>query len=109
MNISAAYPAAVNHRGRPTVILAQTKKGYGMGSAAQGKMAAHQAKKLEDDTLLAFRDRFALPLSNDDVQNLRSYKPADDSPEMKYLQARRQALGGYVRSRKPKEETLPVR
>jgi pyruvate dehydrogenase E1 component len=108
MKIYAAYHAAVNHKGRPTVILAQTKKGYGMGSAAQGKMAAHQAKKLEDDTLLAFRDRFALPLSNDDVQNLRFHKPADDSPEMRYMHARRQALGGYVPSRKPKAATLPV-
>src|SRR5690606_41821191 len=75
--------AAVNHKVRPTVILAQTKKGYGMGTAAQGKMSAHQAKKLEDDALIAFRDRFALPLSNEDVQNLRFYKPAEDSPEMK--------------------------
>ena len=108
MKIYAAYHAAVNHRGRPTVVLAQTKKGYGMGSAAQGKMAAHQAKKLEDDTLLAFRDRFALPLSNEDVQNLRFYKPADDSPEMKYLHARRQALGGYIPARMPKSATLPV-
>src|SRR6185503_1617584 len=108
MKIYAAYHAAVNHRGRPTVILAQTKKGYGMGNSAQGKMAAHQAKKLEDDTLLAFRDRFALPLSNEEVQNLRFYKPADDSPEMKYLHARRQALGGYVPARQPKSATLPV-
>jgi len=80
VKIYAAYYAAVNHRGRPTVILAQTKKGYGMGTAAQGKMAAHQAKKLEDDTLLAFRDRFALPLSDSDVHDLRFYKPAADSP-----------------------------
>ena len=108
IKIYAAYHAAVNHKGRPTVILAQTKKGYGMGSATQGKMAAHQAKKLEDDTLLAFRDRFALPLNDEDVQNLRFYKPADDSPEMKYLHARRQALGGYVPARKPKAASLPV-
>ncbi|HWH48977.1 MAG TPA: alpha-ketoglutarate dehydrogenase [Burkholderiales bacterium] len=107
IKIYAAYHAAVNHRGRPTVILAQTKKGYGMGTA-QGKMAAHQAKKLEDDTLLAFRDRFALPLSDNDVQALRFYKPAADSPEMKYLHARRQALGGYVPARAPKGLVLPV-
>jgi len=107
IKIYAAYHAAVNHRGRPTVILAQTKKGYGMGTA-QGKMAAHQAKKLEDDTLLAFRDRFALPLSDADVQDLRFYKPAADIPEMKYLHARREALGGYVPARTPKGPVLPV-
>jgi pyruvate dehydrogenase E1 component len=107
IKIYAAYHAAVNHRGRPTVILAQTKKGYGMGTA-QGKMAAHQAKKLEDDALLAFRDRFALPLSDSDVHDLRFYKPAADSPEMKYLHARRQALGGHVPKRAPKGPVLPV-
>jgi pyruvate dehydrogenase E1 component len=107
VKIYAAYHAAVNHRGRPTVILAQTKKGYGMGTA-QGKMAAHQAKKLEDDTLLAFRDRFALPLSDSDVHDLRFYKPAADSPEMKYLHARRQALGGYIPARAPKGTVLQV-
>jgi pyruvate dehydrogenase E1 component len=107
VKIYAAYHAAVNHRGRPTVILAQTKKGYGMGTA-QGKMAAHQAKKLEDDTLLAFRDRFALPLSDSDVHDLRFYKPAAGSPEMKYLHARRQALGGYIPARAPKGTVLQV-
>jgi pyruvate dehydrogenase E1 component len=107
IKIYAAYHAAVNHRGRPTVILAQTKKGYGMGTA-QGKMGAHQAKKLEDDTLLAFRDRFALPLSDSDVHDLRFYKPAADSPEMKYLHARRAALGGYVPARAPKGPVLQV-
>jgi pyruvate dehydrogenase E1 component len=107
IKIYAAYHAAVNHRGRPTVILAQTKKGYGMGTA-QGKMAAHQAKKLEDDTLLAFRDRFALPLSDSDVHDLPFYKPAADSPEMKYLHARRASLGGYVPARAPKGPVLQV-
>jgi pyruvate dehydrogenase E1 component len=107
IKIYAAYHAAVNHRGRPTVILAQTKKGYGMGTA-QGKMAAHQAKKLEDDTLLAFRDRFALPLSDTDVHDLRFYKLAADSPEMKYLHARRASLGGYVPARAPKGPVLQV-
>ena len=102
IKIYAAYHAAMAHKGRPTVILAQTKKGYGMGTAAQGKMTAHQAKKLEDDVLLAFRDRFALPLSNKDVEELRFFKPDADSPEMKYLHSRRQALGGYVPSRIPK-------
>ena len=99
VKIYAAYHAAVNHKGQPTVILAQTKKGYGMGHWGQGKMTAHQQKKLEDEALLAFRDRFALPLSDEDVRNLRFYKPADDSPEMKYLHQRRQALGGYLPAR----------
>ena len=108
VKIYAAYHAAVEHKGQPTVILAQTKKGYGMGHWAQGRMAAHQQKKLEDDALLAFRDRFALPLSDDDVRNLRFFKPADDSPEMKYLHQRRQALGGYLPARASKGEALPA-
>ena len=102
VKIYAAYHAAVNHKGQPTVILAQTKKGYGMGHWGQGRMTAHQQKKLEDEALLAFRDRFALPLSDEDVRNLRFFKPADDSPEMKYLHQRRQALGGYLPARAAK-------
>src|SRR5207249_9754705 len=108
VKIYAAYHAAVSHRGRPTVILAQTKKGYGMGHWGQGKMGSHQQKKLEDDALLAFRDRFALPLSDADVSALRLYKPGEDSPEMKYLHARRTALGGYLPSREGKALDLPV-
>jgi len=107
VKIYAAYHAAVNHKGQPTVILAQTKKGYGMGQG-QGKMTAHQQKKLEDEALLAFRDRFALPLSDADVTNLRFYKPAPDSPEMKYLHSRRQALGGYLPARVGKAAPLPA-
>src|SRR5690606_473683 len=80
-------------------ILAQTKKGYGMGHWGQGKMGAHQQKKLEDDALLAFRDRFALPIPDADVRALKFWKPADDSPEMRYLHARRAALGGYLPAR----------
>jgi len=108
VKIYAAYQAAVHHTGQPTVILAQTKKGYGMGHWGQGKMTAHQQKKLEADALLAFRDRFALPLSNEDVLALRLHKPAEDSAEMKYLHQRRQALGGYLPMRTGKAETLPV-
>ena len=99
VKIYAAYDAAVRHRGEPTVILAQTKKGYGMGHWGQGRMGAHQAKKLEDEALLAFRDRFALPISDEDVKQLRFYKPADDSPEMRYLRARRDKLGGSLPAR----------
>jgi pyruvate dehydrogenase E1 component len=108
VKIYAAYHAAVNHKGQPTVILAQTKKGYGMGHWGQGRMGAHQQKKLEDEALLAFRDRFALPLSDEDVHNLRFFKPAGDSPEMKYLHQRRQALGGYLPVRVGKAEALAV-
>ncbi|AKQ60980.1 alpha-ketoglutarate dehydrogenase [Bordetella hinzii] len=96
VKIYAAYHRAVRHRGQPTVILAQTKKGFGMGEAGQGRMTTHQQKKLDDQALLAFRDRFALPLSDEDCLGLRFYRPAADSPEMRHLHARRQALGGYI-------------
>ena len=99
VKIYAAYHAAVRHQGRPTVILAQTKKGYGMGHWGQGKMGAHQQKKLEDEALLAFRDRFAVPIPDADVKALRFWKPPADSPEMRYLHARREALGGYLPKR----------
>jgi len=99
VKIYAAYHAAAAHQGQPTVILAQTKKGYGMGHWGQGKMGAHGQKKLEAEALLAFRDRFELPLSDADVTGLRFYRPSADSPEMKYLHARRQALGGYLPAR----------
>jgi pyruvate dehydrogenase E1 component len=108
VKIYAAYYAAVNYKGRPTVILAQTKKGYGMGHWGQGRMGAHQAKKLEDDALLAFRDRFSVPISDDDVQSLRFYKPAEDSPEMRYLRARRESLRGYMPARIASTPTIEV-
>ncbi len=108
IKIYAAYLAAVQHQGQPTVILAQTKKGYGMGHWGQGKMGAHQQKKLEDDALLAFRDRFAVPLSDEDVKALRYYKPPEDSLEMRYLHARRQALGGYLPARSSAAPELAV-
>ncbi len=92
----AAFAAARAHRGRPTVILAKTKKGYGMGSAGESRMTAHQAKKLDVDALLAYRDRFALPLSNEQVSTLSFCKPAPDSREMQYLAARRESLGGSM-------------
>jgi pyruvate dehydrogenase E1 component len=100
VKIFAAYHAAAHHKGQPTVILAQTKKGYGMGLGGQGKMGTHQQKKLDDVALREFRDRFALPLSDDDVAQLRFFKPGPESPEMKYLEGRRNALGGYLPSRK---------
>ncbi|WP_092411796.1 alpha-ketoglutarate dehydrogenase [Collimonas sp. OK307] len=94
--IHAAYLAAANHRGQPTVILAQTKKGFGMGAAGQGKMTTHQQKKLDAGTLLEFRDRFRLPISDADCEALAFYKPADGSPDMRHLLQRRAALGGFM-------------
>jgi pyruvate dehydrogenase E1 component len=99
VKIFAAYDAAIKTRGRPTVILAQTKKGFGMGRWGQGKMTAHQRKKLEYEALVEFRDRFDLPLSETDLRGLRFYRPADDSPEMQYLHSRREQLGGYLPAR----------
>jgi len=96
VKIHAAYHHAVRHRGQPTVILAQTKKGYGMGAAGQGRMTTHQQKKLDDDSLLEFRDRFALPLSDDACLSLAFYRPSEDSPELRYLRQRRDALGGCM-------------
>lgn len=108
VKIFAAYQAAVQHTGRPTVILAQTKKGYGMGQAGQGKMTTHQQKKLDPDALLRFRDHFDLPLSDEDTESLAFYKPSEDSPEMLYLHERRRELGGYVPTRQADAEPVPV-
>ena len=104
----AAFAAAKAHTGKPSVILAKTKKGYGMGGAGESRMTAHQAKKLDVDAVRAFRERFALPLSDDDVAQLRFYKPADDSAEMRYLHARRVALGGPLPRRNAASPVLPV-
>jgi pyruvate dehydrogenase E1 component len=97
--LHAAFAAAVAHQGRPTVILAKTKKGYGMGGAGESRMTAHQAKKLDLDALKAFRDRFQLPLSDAAVASLEFYRPEPDSAEMRYLRERRSALGGPLPSR----------
>ena len=106
--IHAAYHAAAGHQGQPTVILAQTKKGYGMGAAGEGKMTTHQQKKLDEDALLAFRNRFKLPLSDEQCSNLAFYKPAADSAEMRHLLARRAALGGYMPRRTTTHTQLTV-
>src|SRR6202161_1696662 len=102
----AAFAAAKNHPGQPTVILAKTKKGYGMGGAGESRMTAHQAKKLDVDALKAFRDRFQLPLSDQDVAALRFYKPPAGSRELTYLSERRAALGGALPVRR--RECPPV-
>jgi pyruvate dehydrogenase E1 component len=108
VKIYAAYHAAAHHKGQPTVILAKTKKGYGMGHWGQGKMGTHQQKKLDDEALREFRDRFALPLSDDDVSQLRFYHPGPASPEIKYLLERRQQLGGFLPTRNTKAEKITV-
>ena len=108
VKIHAAYHAALNHRGRPTVVLAQTKKGYGMGTWGQGRMGTHQQKKLDDVALREFRDRFALPISDDDVAQLRFFHPGPDSPEIRYLEARRRELGGYLPTRVTKAPGIAV-
>ncbi len=106
--IYAAYHAATQHRGRPVVILAQTKKGFGMGKAGQGRMTTHQQKKLEQADLIEFRDRFQLPLSDAQVEHLEFYRPPADSPEMRHLHERRAALGGFVPQRISSSKNLPV-
>ena len=106
--LHAAYAAAKACKGRPTVILAKTKKGYGMSSAGESRMTAHQTKKLDVQALLAFRDRFRLPLSDQAVEQLQFYRPAEDSPEMRYLRQRRAALGGPLPKRRAGCMTLPL-
>jgi pyruvate dehydrogenase E1 component len=108
IKIYAGYHAAAHHKGQPTVILAQTKKGFGMGHWGQGRMGSHQQKKLEDDALKSFRDRFGVPISDHDVHELKLYEPSSDSPEMRYMHARRAALGGYLPERSAKAPRLAV-
>ena len=104
----AAFAAARKHRGQPTVILAKTKKGYGMGGAGESRMSSHQAKKLEVEALKLFRDRFELPLTDEDVAELRFYKPVAGSPELHYLAERRIALGGYLPARRRSTIARPI-
>ncbi|AWM92745.1 pyruvate dehydrogenase (acetyl-transferring), homodimeric type [Pseudomonas sp. 31-12] len=106
--LHAAFEAARRHKGRPTVILAKTKKGYGMGQIGESRNTAHQQKKLDVDALKAFRDRFALPLDDQAVEELRFYRPADDSPELRYLHQQRRALGGYLPKRSSQAATIGV-
>ncbi|VVE40664.1 pyruvate dehydrogenase [Pandoraea terrae] len=106
--LHAAYDKALKHRGQPTVILAKTMKGFGMGPIGQGRMTTHQQKKLDVEQLKAFRDRFRLPLTDDDVEQLKFYKPAENSPEMQYLHVRRAALGGYLPRRRSVASEVPT-
>ena len=106
--VYAAYAAASAHTGTPTVILAKTVKGYGMGEAGEGQNITHSQKKVGEEALKKFRDRFQLPLTDEQVANTPFYRPPPDSPEVKYLQERRKALGGPLPARKVVEETLEV-
>jgi pyruvate dehydrogenase E1 component len=107
--VYAAYKAAVEHKGSPTVILAKTVKGYGMGAAGEAQMMTHQAKKMSVDALKQFRDRFRVPISDEDLPKLPFLKFEEGSEELKYLRAKREALGGYLPSRRVKSDvTLEV-
>src|SRR5690606_34170934 len=106
--VYAAYAAAIEHAGQPTVILAKTVKGYGMGESGEGQNITHQQKKMAEESLLAFRDRFNIPLSDEEVVKAPFYKPADDSPEMTYMQERRKALGGHLPVRRTDTGALKI-
>ncbi|WP_440996750.1 pyruvate dehydrogenase (acetyl-transferring), homodimeric type [Arhodomonas sp. SL1] len=106
--IYAAYAAATKHKGQPTVILAKTVKGYGMGEAGEGQNITHQQKKMAENALKAFRDRFQIPVPDDKVADAPFYKPDDDSPELQYLHERRRALGGYLPARHHGAEPLKI-
>jgi pyruvate dehydrogenase E1 component len=108
--VYAAYKAAVETTGKPTVILAKTIKGYGLGEVGEGRNVTHQQKKLNEEELREFRTRFGIPISDEEVAGAPFYRPPEDSPEIKYLRARREALGGYVPSRvaTPRPEQMPT-
>ncbi|MGB7435746.1 MAG: pyruvate dehydrogenase (acetyl-transferring), homodimeric type, partial [Candidatus Acidiferrum sp.] len=106
--VYAAYKAAVEHKGSPTVILARTIKGYGLGEAGEGKNVTHQQKKLNEDELREFRSRFGIPMSDDDVSKVPFYRPPEDSEEIRYLRTRREALGGYVPQRRVRSQPIEV-
>ncbi len=106
--VYAAYAAAVKHQDQPTVILAKTVKGYGMGESGEGQMIAHQAKKMTSDALRQFRDRFEIPVSDAQLAEIPFVRLPEDSLEFKYLRERRQALGGYLPSRRTKSTSLEI-
>ena len=108
IKVYSAYKNAMNHKGRPTVILAKTVKGFGMGSAGEGQNIAHQQKKLDIKALKEFRDRFNIPVSNKDIDSIPYCKPDSNSIEMQYLHERRQSLGGYLPKRRIKAPKLMI-
>ncbi len=105
--VYAAYKAAVEHVGAPTVVLAKTIKGYGLGEAGEGRNVTHQQKKLNEEELREFRSRFSIPIADADVGKAPFYRPAEDSSELRYLRERRVALGGYVPERRARATPLP--
>jgi pyruvate dehydrogenase E1 component len=108
LKVYAAYAAAMSHRGQPTVLLAKTVKGYGLGKGGEGQMVAHQQKKLSDDDLRAFRDRFNIPVADSDLAALPFVKPAAGSEEAQYLLEKRAALGGFLPTRRRTAPPLVV-
>jgi len=106
--VFAAYAAAVEHEGQPTVILAKTVKGYGMGEAGEGQNVTHSQKKMGEEALKAFRNRFNIPVSDDQIRELPFYRFAEDSEEMAYIRERREALGGYLPVREDMAESLKI-
>src|SRR5690349_22105670 len=101
-----AYRAAVTTKGMPTVILARTIKGYGLGESGEGKNITHQQKKMNEEEIRTFRTRFGIPISDDQIKEMPFYRPAENSPEMVYMRERREALGGYLPSRVAKAPAL---
>jgi len=106
--VYAAYDAAIKHEGRPTIILAKTVKGFGMGEAGEGQNIAHQQKKMNIEALKEFRDRFNIPIADKDIADVPYFKPAADSPEMEYLLERRRSLGGFLPQRRLNAAPLKV-
>jgi len=106
--VYAAYAAATSHKGQPSVVLAKTVKGYGMGDAGEGQNITHQQKSMDVEALKAFRSRFDLPISDKEVENLSFYKPPADSPEIQYMEERRKNLGGHLPARRRKGNILKV-
>lgn len=106
--VYAAYAAAATHRGQPTVILAKTVKGFGMGKSGEGQMVAHQQKKLSDEDLRGFRDRFNIPVSDEEVSRLPFRRPDEEGEELRYLRGKRKGLGGYLPARRRMGSPLPV-
>jgi pyruvate dehydrogenase E1 component len=104
--VNAAYAAAMAHKGQPTVILAKTVKGYGLGKVAEGQMVTHQAKKLDDEALKTFRDRFNIPVSDEDIAGIPFARPTEDSAELRYLRERRSSLGGFLPQRRSEAPPL---
>ena len=106
--VYAAYAAATSHKGQPSIVLAKTVKGYGMGDAGEGQNITHQQKSMDIESLKAFRTRFDLPVSDKEVESLSFYKPASDSPEIKYMMERRKDLGGFLPARRKKTKALKI-